>query len=83
MHELRKDGIDLTMRGYRYDLQQFLRWFSYANGSSSRLEKLSGLDLINYRQHLVNVEALKPATLNLAADAPARHPQRNLSFCPF
>ena len=42
------------MRGYRYDLQQFLRWFSQAKGSSSRLKKLSILDLINYRQHIVN-----------------------------
>jgi hypothetical protein len=30
-----------------------LRWFSQVKGSS-RLEKLSILDLINYRQHLVN-----------------------------
>jgi hypothetical protein len=28
--------------------------FSQAKGSSSRLEKLSILDLINYRQHIVN-----------------------------
>ena len=52
------------MRGYRYDLEQFLRWFSQAKGSASRLEKLSILDLINYRQHLVNVEALKATTVN-------------------
>jgi site-specific recombinase XerD len=62
---LRRDDLaPATVRGYRYDLQYFLRWFSQAKGSSSRLEKLSILDLINYRQHLVNVEALKPATVN-------------------
>ena len=62
---LRRDDLaPATVRGYRYDLQQFLRWFSQAKGSSSRLEKLSILDLINYRQHLVNVEALKAATVN-------------------
>jgi hypothetical protein len=26
------------VRGYRYDLEQFLRWFSQAKGSSSRLD---------------------------------------------
>jgi hypothetical protein len=46
------------VRGYRYDLPQFLRWFSQAKGSSSRLEKLSILDLISYRQHLVNIDAM-------------------------
>jgi Phage integrase, N-terminal SAM-like domain len=62
---LRRDDLaPATVRGYCYDLQQFLRWFSQAKGSSSRLEKLSILDLINYRQHLVNVEALKAATVN-------------------
>ena len=62
---LRRDDLaPATVRGYRYDLQQFLRWFSQAKGSSSRLEKLSILDLINYRQHLVNVEALKATTVN-------------------
>ena len=56
------DLAPATVRGYRYDLEQFLRWFSQVKGSSSRLENLSILDLINYRQYLVNVEALKPAT---------------------
>ena len=62
---LRRDDLaPATVRGYRYDLEQFLRWFSQAKASASRLEKLSILDLINYRQHLVNVEALKAATVN-------------------
>jgi hypothetical protein len=37
-------GDDLaaaTVRGYPYDLRQFLRWFSQAKGSSSHHEKLS------------------------------------------
>jgi hypothetical protein len=62
---LRRDDLaPARVRGYRYDLEQFLRWFSQTKGSASRLEKLSILDLINYRQHLVNVEALKAATVN-------------------
>jgi site-specific recombinase XerD len=60
----REDLAPATVRGYRYDLQQFLRWFGQAKGSAARFEKLSILDLINYRQHLVNVEALQPATIN-------------------
>jgi len=61
---LRRDDLaPATVRGYRYDLNQFVRWFSRAKGSA-RFEKLSILDLINYRQHLVNIEALKPATIN-------------------
>ena len=52
---LRRDDLaPATVRGYRYDLQQFLRWFSQAKGSSSTLQKLSILHLINYRQHIVN-----------------------------
>jgi integrase/recombinase XerC len=53
-----------TVRGYHYDLDQFLRWFIQTKGSSARFEKLSILDLINYRQYLVNIQALKPATIN-------------------
>jgi hypothetical protein len=82
---LRRDDLaPATVRGYRYDLQQFLRWFSRAKGSSSRLEKLSILDLINYRQHLVSVEALKAATVNHGSGI-ARRPhqfelQRDVAF---
>jgi uncharacterized DUF497 family protein len=45
------------VRGYRYDLQQFLRWFSQAKGSSSRLEKLAILDLW-FRQSGVGSSAI-------------------------
>jgi hypothetical protein len=43
----RDDLAPATVRGYRYDLRQFLRWFNHAKGSSARFEKLSILDLIN------------------------------------
>jgi integrase/recombinase XerC len=58
-----------TVRGYRYDLRQFLRWFNRAKGTATRFEKLSALDLINYRQHLVKVEGLRPATVNRRLEA--------------
>jgi site-specific recombinase XerD len=57
------------VRGYRYDLHQFLRWFTQAKGSLDRLEKLSVLDLINYRRHPLTVAALKAATVNRRLEA--------------
>jgi site-specific recombinase XerD len=65
----RDDLAPATVHGYRYDLRQFLRWFIDAKGSSARFEKLSALDLINYRQHLVKVEGLRPATVNRRLEA--------------
>jgi len=65
----RDDLAPATVRGYRYDLRQFLRWFNHAKGSSARFEKLAVLDLINYRQHLVKVEGLRPATVNRRLEA--------------
>jgi len=67
----REDLAAATVRGYRYDLHQFLRWFNRAK-RPARCEKLSALDLINYRQHLVKVEGLRPATVKPPTrDAPA------------
>jgi hypothetical protein len=40
----RDDLASATVRGYRYDLERFLRWFSQAKGSSSSLETLPILD---------------------------------------
>jgi hypothetical protein len=42
----RDDLAPATLRGYRYDLRQFLRWCDRAKGPA-RFEKLSALDLIN------------------------------------
>ncbi len=56
------------MRGYRYDLRQFLRWFNHAKGPA-RCEKLSALDLSNYRQHLIKIEGLRPASVNRRLEA--------------
>ncbi len=70
LNQLQRDDLaPATVRGYRYDLHQFLRWFNRAKGPPVRLEKLSALDLINYRQHLVNVEGLRPATVNRRLEA--------------
>src|SRR6516162_310971 len=64
----RDDLAPATVRGYRYDLRHFLCWFNRAIGPA-RFEKLSALDLINYRQHLIKVEGLRPATVNRRLEA--------------
>jgi site-specific recombinase XerD len=53
-----------TVMGYRQDLELFRRWFESLRGPEARLETLSTIDLISYRQHLVTVERRKPATIN-------------------
>jgi site-specific recombinase XerD len=69
LSQLQRDDLaPTTVRGYRYDLRHFLRWFNGTKGPA-RCEKLSVLDLINYRQHLVKVEGLRPATVNRRLEA--------------
>ena len=53
-----------TVDGYRQDLLAFRRWYRESRGTDLRWEKLRSNDLINYRQHLVSVERLRPATVN-------------------
>ena len=53
-----------TVDGYRQDLLAFRRWYRESRGTDLRWEKLGSNDLINYRQHLVSVERLRPATVN-------------------
>ena len=53
-----------TVDGYRQDLLAFHRWYREARGIDLRWEKLGSNDLINYRQHLISVERLRPATVN-------------------
>jgi len=70
LDSLRRDDLSpITVRGYRYDLDQFLGWLTEAKGGPLRFEKLTVIDLINYRQYLVNVQALKPATVNRRLEA--------------
>jgi site-specific recombinase XerD len=70
LDRLRRDDLSpTTVRGYHYDLAHFLDWFGQAKGAPFRLEKLTPFDLIHYRQHLLNVQALKPATINRRLEA--------------
>ena len=62
-----------TVDGYRRDLLAFRRWYRESRGTNIRWEKLDSNDLINYRQHLVSVERLRPATVSAwCADNPRR-----------
>jgi site-specific recombinase XerD len=65
----REDLSPVTVRGYRYDLRQFFEWWQLGNGRDTRVEQLSSLDLIRYRQYLVNVRTLKPTTINRRLEA--------------
>ena len=50
-HLRRDDLAHATVHGYRYDLKQFLRWFSQVKGSSSRLEcRAERVSLTNRRE---------------------------------
>ena len=53
-----------TVDGYRQDLLAFRRWYRESRRTELRWEKLGSIDLISYRQHLVSVEQLRPATVN-------------------
>ena len=59
----REDLSPLTVRGYRNDLQLFVRWYE-----SPALEKLTAVDVMNYRRHLAG-GGLKPASINRKLEA--------------
>ncbi|MEW6351463.1 MAG: site-specific integrase [Thermodesulfobacteriota bacterium] len=61
---LKADLSPKTVRGYRQDVEAFLRWFERSVSHEHPLSKLSTIDVLAYRQHMVNVERLKPATVN-------------------
>ncbi len=76
-----------TVKGYRHDMKLFLQWFRQACGQETRLETLSSIDLINYRQHMVGIERLKATTVNRRLQAVRRfcrwaHQQGKLSSDP-
>jgi site-specific recombinase XerD len=65
----REDLSATTVCGYLHDLTLFVRWYEQAIGEKLRLEKLTPIDLINYRQSLIKVQGLKPATINRRLEA--------------
>jgi integrase/recombinase XerC len=59
----REDLSAMTVRGYQSDLLLFLRWYK-----SPALEKLTAVDIMNYRRHLTG-GGLKPASINRKLEA--------------
>lgn len=53
-----------TVAGYQDDLEHFLRWFQQTKDAEVQLERLHTEDIIHYRQHLIRVARLQPATIN-------------------
>jgi len=58
-----------TRSAYQYDLNKFDQWLKESKGDSVDFRELSAIDLLNYRQFLLNVKGLKPATINRALEA--------------
>lgn len=65
----REDLSPVTVRGYLSDLGTFTTWLKQTRGDKLRLNQLSTIDLINYRQHLIAVKGLKPTTVNRRLEA--------------
>ena len=63
------DLAEATRRGYAADLRLFRRWIEEARGADVRLRRLSSVDLVNYRQHLIRSEKLRAASVNRKVQA--------------
>jgi site-specific recombinase XerD len=66
------DLSPVTARGYRHDLDRFREWIEQSQGtvgSAIALARITAVDLINYRQHLVRVERLQATTINRKVQA--------------
>jgi len=65
----REDLSPVTVRRYVSDLEMFIAWLKQSRGTKVRLNQISTIELINYRQHLIAVKGLKPATVNRRLEA--------------
>src|SRR3984885_7363350 len=61
-----------TRRGYRYDLLQFISWYTGLNGVAPRLPRVTEPALIPRRQHMVTQGGLKAASVNRRLEAVRR-----------
>ena len=59
-------GLSLaTVRGYLHDLGRLRGWLEGEAGGKSRdLRRITAVDLVNYRQHLLGSERLQAVTIN-------------------
>lgn len=59
-----QDRSPLTIRAYSLSLRDFAAWFHHTTGQDLAPERITPLDVKEYRQHLIAVRRLKPATVN-------------------
>jgi site-specific recombinase XerD len=67
-----RDLSPVTARGYLHDLGRFREWVAGSRGGSAKsvpLHRITAVDLINYRQHLVRTERLEATTINRKVQA--------------
>ena len=67
-----RDLSPVTVRGYRHDLDRFRQWMEHCRGAAGDgvpLGRITAVDLINYRKHLVRVERLEATTINRKVQA--------------
>ncbi len=64
----REDLSPATLRGYRYDLRHFLRWYKGVQDASFEPGPLAGYDLSAYRQQMI-AAGRRPATINRRLEA--------------
>jgi site-specific recombinase XerD len=72
-----QDLSPVTVRGYRHDLERFRAWLgqhdSLKKGGVSEgavpLDRITAVDLVNYRQHLIRAEGLQATTINRKVQA--------------
>src|SRR5581483_9663332 len=63
----RQDLSAVTARGYRHDLDRFRAWIEQSRGAADGtvpIARITAVELINYRQHLVRTERLEATTIN-------------------
>lgn len=60
---LKKDKSPYTVMNYLSDLEQFKRWFVEATGEEFSPEKVTEVDVKEYRSYLMSVRKLKPASI--------------------
>jgi site-specific recombinase XerD len=53
-----------TVEAYTRDLRLFAQWFAHTNGRDLAPERITPIDVRQYRSHLLNVKGYKPATIN-------------------
>lgn len=65
----KEDLSPITIRGYQYDLSLFDTWATEYLTKKTAISKLSNLDVIAFRQHMLNVLRLSANTVNRRLEA--------------